>query len=259
VREGLSFSQAPQKVTVQGSIGFFGLWAGPHKHLIDRNALSDPLLARLPVSPRLYFEFYAGHYFRDIPDGYPQTIESGTNQIVDPMLHAYYDRLNDVLRGPLFSIQRLRSMWYLNVGEGRTLASRFEARRPIALSIRAENERFSTDAGARDTTAGVIKSVGREGYLEYGPSIPMKAGVYRARWVGTVGPGPDGTVGFVDVWDGDRRIARREILAAEVDAGQRHIAEIEFVLTEPSKHLDYRIWVDGRRPIVLERVELFSR
>ena len=74
VREGLSFRNGPEKVTVQGSIGFYGLAAGPDKHLVDRNALSEPLLARLPVSPRLYFEFYSGHFFRDIPDGYVETV-----------------------------------------------------------------------------------------------------------------------------------------------------------------------------------------
>ena len=41
---------------------------------MDSNALSDPLLARLPVSPRLYFEFYAGHFFRDLPAGYLESI-----------------------------------------------------------------------------------------------------------------------------------------------------------------------------------------
>ena len=83
MREGRSFRSGPDKVTVQGSIGFFGLMAGPDKHIVDRNALSDPLLARLPVSPRLYFEFYVGHYFRDIPDGYLESIASGGNQLAD--------------------------------------------------------------------------------------------------------------------------------------------------------------------------------
>ena len=106
MREGLSFRNGPDKVTVQGSIGFYGLAAGPARILIDRNALSDPLLARLPVSPRLYFEFYAGHYFRDIPPGYVESLASGTNQIADPQLHAYYDRLKAVVSGPIFSAGR---------------------------------------------------------------------------------------------------------------------------------------------------------
>jgi arabinofuranosyltransferase len=258
MREGLSFAQGPDKVTVQGSIGFFGLAAGPDKHVVDRNALADPLLARLPVSPHLYFEFYAGHYFRDIPDGYLETLASGRNQLADAELHRYYDRLKDALSGPLFSAKRLRSLWYLNVGEGRNIARRFESGRPIHLSIRAANERFSTDVGQRDAAAGALRSTGRAGYLQYGPGIPMKAGVYRARWIGVAAEGHDAPLGFVDVWDADRRLAQRPIAAGELLPEQRRLAEVEFVLPRDTNHLDYRIWVDGQRPVTLERVELLS-
>lgn len=258
MREGLSFRNGPDKVTVQGSIGFYGLAAGPDKHIVDRNALSDPLLARLPVSPRLYFEFYAGHYFRDIPDGYLESLQSGTNQIVDPVLHDYYDKLRDVLSGPLFSAARLRSLWYLTAGAGRHVGLQYEQQRSIALSVPAANERFSTDAGERDAAAGVIRSVGRPGYLQYGPGIPMKAGAYRARWVGTVAGLEAGPVGFVDVWTGHRLVARREIVSGEVQPDRRQIAEVDFVLPEGSEHLEYRLWVDGKRAVTLERVELSS-
>jgi arabinofuranosyltransferase len=258
VREGISFRSGPEKVTVQGSIGAYGLFAGPDKHLVDRNALSDPLLARLPVSPRLYFEFYSGHFFRDIPDGYLQSLESGRNQIADPLLHAYYDRLGHVLHDPLFSGARLRSIWYLNAGAGRKLAEEYELRRPIALSIRASNERFQMDAGEKDEAAGTIKSVGRPGYLQFGPGIPMKRGVYRARWVGSVSGASDAPFGFVDIWDGDTRIARQEVSGPSLRPDARQIAEITFALPKGSSSLDYRLWVDGHPAVTLERVELSS-
>ncbi len=192
MREGRSFRSGPDKVTVQGSIGFFGLMAGPDKHIVDRNALSDPLLARLPVSPRLYFEFFVGHYFRDIPEGYLESIASGGNQLTDPMLRDYYDRLRGVTGGALLSTRRLRDILHLNLGAGRHFAADYEQRRPIALSIRAVNERFTTDAGEKDAGAGVIRSVGRAGYLQMGPGIPMKRGLYRARWVGAVSAPAEG-------------------------------------------------------------------
>jgi arabinofuranosyltransferase len=261
MREGLSFRNGTEKVTVQGSIGFYGLMAGPEKHLVDRNALSDALLARLPVSPRLYFEFYVGHYFRDIPDGYLESVANGTNQLTDPVLHDYYGRLLEVIRGPLFTSKRLGSIWYLNAGAGRNFARRYDAQRPIALSLRASNERFSTDVGAREGGGGNIRSDGRAGYLQYGPGIPMKAGTYRARWIGVLegnAPAPGQGLGFVDVWDANRRVARRDVLAAEVQPDRRQLAEIEFVLPQPTAHLEYRLWVDGRTPVVLERVELQS-
>ncbi|MCA1560369.1 MAG: hypothetical protein LC753_13205 [Acidobacteria bacterium] len=258
MREGLSFRNGPEKVTVQGSIGFYGLAAGPDKHIVDRNALSDPLLARLPVSPRLYFEFYAGHYFRDIPDGYLESVKSGTNQLTDPILRTYYGKLRAVLAAPVFSLTRLRNMWYLNAGAGRDIAARYEHRRPIDLSVRAANERFSTDAGERDAAAGVIRSAGRPGYLQYGPGIPMKAGAYRARWIGTVENAQSGPFGFVDVWAGDHRVARREIVTGEVQPDRRQIAEVSFALGERTGHLEYRLWIDGRSTVTLERVELLS-
>ena len=58
-REGLSFGASEQQAAVYCCIGLYGLNAGPTKHVIDDNALSDPLLARLPVSPRVYFDFWA--------------------------------------------------------------------------------------------------------------------------------------------------------------------------------------------------------
>jgi hypothetical protein len=60
------------------------------------------------------------------------------------------------------------------------------------------------------------------------------------------------------VWAGDRQIAKREIYGGEVLRDRRQIAEIAFVLNESTDHLDYRIWIDGRHPVRLERVELSS-
>jgi hypothetical protein len=62
----------------------------------------------------------------------------------------------------------------------------------------------------------------------------------------------------VDVWSGNRRLARREIIAGEVQADRHQLAEIDFLLREPADHLEYRLWIDGRASVVLERVELFS-
>jgi hypothetical protein len=46
-REGLSLGASDQKTVVYCCIGLYGLNAGPAKHIIDDNALSDPLLARV--------------------------------------------------------------------------------------------------------------------------------------------------------------------------------------------------------------------
>ena len=83
-REGTSFGASDRKATVYCCIGEYGLNAGPTKHIVDDNALSDPLLARLPVSPRVYFRFLdLSHYFRDVPRGVPPRVERARSESPD--------------------------------------------------------------------------------------------------------------------------------------------------------------------------------
>jgi hypothetical protein len=111
-RDGLHAKLSHQKVVVQGNIGFFGFAAGPFVHIVDPPALGDPLLARLPAKP----DWRIGHFNRRIPDGYLETLETGTNVIQNKDLALYFDKLRYVTRGPLFDIQRLIEIWKLNTG-----------------------------------------------------------------------------------------------------------------------------------------------
>jgi arabinofuranosyltransferase len=258
VREGLSFRASPEKVTTQGSIGFYGLYAGPTKFLIDRNALADPLLARLPVSPRLYFEFYASHYFRDIPEGYRESCDRGENLLTDPLLHEYYDRLRNVTRGSVLRLGRLRDIWALNLGPYRNLHEQYERRRPVELSIRADNDRFLTDVGDRNQVAGTLRTTGRPGYLQYGPRIPLKKGSYTARWIGTVESAPSGNLGFAEVWNGPEQRLERKAALTPGAVAPRTLARIDFELPEPVDGLEYRFYVHADVRMTLERVELYS-
>jgi arabinofuranosyltransferase len=255
-REGLSFRQGPKRATIQGSIGYFGFMAGPTKYVIDRNALSDPLLARLPVSDRLYFEFYIGHYFRDLPEGYVESCEQGQNLLRDPLLHDYYDRVRNVTRGPLFTRARFRDIWDLNVGRYRRLHELVNAHRRTALSIPAINERFFTDVGERDGRQGVMRSWGREGYLQYGPGTPVRAGRYQVRWYGAIEAAGTGDLGFVEVWADGVVINRRQALGAAYRADNKQIAQIEALLARPADRVEYRFYVREGVRVTLERIEV---
>ena len=259
VREGISFRNSDEKVSIQGSIGFFGFNAGPEKYVIDRNALSDPLLARLPVSEALYFEFYAGHFFREMPAGYIESCRAGRNLIEDPLIHDYYDKLLNITRGPIFSVARARDIWELNVGRYRAIHELVNERRVVRLSVRADNTRFGTDAGVRDARAGVLRSGGRAGYLQTGPHMPLKTGRYRARWIGVVEGAKSEELGFVDVWlDGERLLNKRKVPRPATPAADKILAEIEFVLTSPTNDIEYRFYVNDGTRVTLERVALES-
>jgi len=111
VQDGLN--ARAEQVVATGSVGFFGYYAGPDLFVIDLLGLADPLLARLPPADP---SWRIGHFGRYVPDGYPETVASGINQIEDPDLARYYDNLLLVLRGPLWQPQRLRAIWHLNWG-----------------------------------------------------------------------------------------------------------------------------------------------
>jgi arabinofuranosyltransferase len=96
------------------NIGLVGFHAGPGVHIIDPFALSDPLLARLPATRSVRFR--PGHFSRQIPAGYIETLESGENQIEDESLARYYEHLTTVTRGPLFDLGRLGEIWKFNTG-----------------------------------------------------------------------------------------------------------------------------------------------
>ncbi len=260
-REGISFRNSSEKVSVQGSIGFFGFTAGPTKYVIDRNALSDPLLARLPVSESLYFEFYAGHFFRELPNGYLESRREKRNLLVDPLLHNYYDKLLNVTTGPVFSAARFGDILELNFGRYRRIHELVTAQRPVAVSVPADNERFSTDVGVRNTRGdgALIASGAREGYLQMGPNIPLKAGRFKVRWMGTTQAGVGEPLGLVEAWtDGERLIARQPVFFGELSAGDKTLAELTFALEKPTTNLEYRFFVQKGVKLVLERINLES-
>lgn len=105
---------AGEKTVVFGSVGFYGLTAGPEIHVIDYLALGDALLARLPA--RYNPSWRIGHLARAIPDGYIDTVDTGENQLSDARLAEYYDVLHNIISGDLFSKERLVQIIKMNLG-----------------------------------------------------------------------------------------------------------------------------------------------
>lgn len=103
-----------QKVVFAEALGKLGYEKGPNFYMTDNYALSDPLLARLPVTKK-YWQI--GHFRRDLPEGYYETLETGENKIVDPNLALYYSKLNIVVAGRLRDWNRILEIWKFNTGQ----------------------------------------------------------------------------------------------------------------------------------------------
>ena len=112
--EEWSFVQI-KDVHIVGALGKKGYQVGPEIYIIDYFALSDPLLARLPIEDAI--DWRIGHFKRAIPIGYRETLKSGTNHIADPDLAEYYEKLHYVVAGRLWDWERLREIWNLNTGQ----------------------------------------------------------------------------------------------------------------------------------------------
>jgi arabinofuranosyltransferase len=106
-----------------GLMGESGLDFGPHVYLLDECALADPLLARLPAVFKE--EWRPGHFRRAVPKGYRESVASGSNEIVDPQLHEFYDHLSRITRSKhLWSRERLWTIWQMNTGAYAKLVNR---------------------------------------------------------------------------------------------------------------------------------------
>jgi len=99
-------------VTIGAALGFTGYAAPRDTTIIDQLGLCDPLLARLPAeNPR---HWRPGHIGRTLPKGYVETRRTGRPQIADPDVARLYAELVLVTQGPIWSAERLRSIWDLN-------------------------------------------------------------------------------------------------------------------------------------------------
>lgn len=93
-------------------VGMVGYLTGPDRHIIDVFALNDPLLARLPAN----IPWRIGHFSRDLPAGYLESVVADRNLVEDPKIASLYEVIREVTRGPIWSARRWRAIVALNLG-----------------------------------------------------------------------------------------------------------------------------------------------
>ena len=117
-RKGTEARARGPAVLQRTTLGLFGFYAGPEVHIVDTLALSDPLLARIPMTYRRTVGAFPkiGHFPRKAPAGYLASLKEGRNLIEHPGMAELYDKLSVVTRGDLFSAARWVEIWRLNTG-----------------------------------------------------------------------------------------------------------------------------------------------
>lgn len=93
-------------------------------YLIDNLALGDGFLSKFPsvIDGGLW---RVGHTFREVPEGYVESIKYGDNRLEDPNLKEYYDMYLEVTRGKLFSGKRIKLAFEFAIGKYQYLIDRY--------------------------------------------------------------------------------------------------------------------------------------
>ena len=258
--EGQTLRASDERVAIKPWIGMVGFYAGPAKYLIDPNGLGDPLLARLPIDDDIYLYFFASHFGRTLPEGYYESRLRGTNRIADPLIHEYYDHLLNVTTGSIWSWSRLRDIVALSAGRLSDLQHQIVQHRPVRISTTAVHDRLDTDLSVPDGD-NAVRSTGEAGFMQRGPSTPMRAGRYRIVWKGTVRTNPTAgaPVGRVVACYNE---CRTVIATAPVPAPRDGEPPTDVVMDLPIQlesnvgDLEYRLFVNRGVILRLDRVTL---
>lgn len=120
-------SKDQDKACATINVGFYGYFAGANRKIVDSNALTDPLLSKL----KSVSNWRVGHFTRNIPLGYLESVSSGQNLIHDPDLKVYYDRLKLLTESEdLFTKERFMEILRENLGGNRNLIRNSGPRSP---------------------------------------------------------------------------------------------------------------------------------
>lgn len=98
-----------------GGLGFRGLSLGPSIHVVDLMGMADPLLAHLPHIKTNVWR--AGHFIRQFPTGYNESLYENNNQLTDETLAAYYETIRTITRGNIFTVNRLKTILHFNFSQ----------------------------------------------------------------------------------------------------------------------------------------------
>jgi arabinofuranosyltransferase len=126
VEHALTVKESGNNLVVKSSLGLFGFYAGRNTRIVDQYALTEPLLSKLPSTeywlidherPKGEKFWRIGHFPRKIPEGYLETLKKGKNEISDPNLAKYYEKLSIIIKGNLWDWNRLKEIWNINTGK----------------------------------------------------------------------------------------------------------------------------------------------
>lgn len=130
---------------------------------------------------------------------------------------------------------------------------------PSSFDLRAGDPALKMPVGTQ--SADGIVSTGKEGALVVGPSVPIQAGKYVARWYGKWGQSSGSRPVVFDVyWDGSGPWPSTNPKPGQMlSAKDSLLAEVPFELQAQASNFQARVWVAPEHKLTITRVEVLPR
>ncbi len=223
----------------RSSIGIGGYFSSPKVHLIDVYALSDALLARLPILRGSLWRI--GHFQRMLPIGYVDRLR-GTGDIEDPDLRVYQKALETIITGDIFSPDRLKTMLAFNMGKYEKHRKRFLSRYAFMLP----GSIMYRDIGPENRVESIISAlpgVNPNGWLVYGPFVDLPAGTYRAEMDLSIDGRAEGCRSYWDIHTPAQSVWKETVPCVQ----GKHTLSKEFTVSPGASPQQYqfRVWFAG--------------
>ncbi len=172
-------------LVIKFGTGISGYDLGPEYFIVDRYALSDPLLARIPFERpwEKARRFRPGHLNRDLPAGYVETLKSDENLILNPDLKLFYDKLTTITRGNIFRLKRFKEILKMNLGFYNYLIRNYSLQKTFVATTKRSDYKNLPEHKDPESSLGVARigdnSLEYGKFLVYGPYITLRPGKYR--------------------------------------------------------------------------------
>jgi len=270
------FEESLNKISKQDSIiqyketpvmlGFNTYEAGPNVYFFHHMALSDVLLARLPMNDRYNGNWRIGHYWRKIPNGYRETLQFNKNQIKDISLAKYYDKIKLIIRGKLFSWERFKTIYEMNTGKYNYLIN------PFLVAEASSNQKYNVnelssfanatvpDANsftgmARCVSPATVLTVNN---ISFGPYISLKHGKYNIDFNIKVDDNKDSLeVAYIDVFNNNIILAQKTLKANDFKEPMAYqIFTLNIAAETDLTNLEFRIFYKGNHTVCNDYIEV---
>lgn len=142
-RQGRERREEGPGVVNKAVVGMYGFYAGPDVHIVDRMALADPVLARLPIDEQDGWRI--GHFERRLPDGYLAHVSGLDTPIKPDSVAELVDIVDEVTQGPLWSSDRWAAIRKLHDGTVRELVADASIHYPRVTWVHADAARAEVD------------------------------------------------------------------------------------------------------------------